>query len=206
MRLVMALVLATTCAPLRASGPQERTSGPDVRCEASREPHVRAYALPERARFDAWVVGHADAYAAFEAMLRAEELHEVVAPWTLWYQGTEWRAGAYPPFAEPPRATWTSIVPTLRLLRDEVMPVVGALCVVSGYRTRAYNASHGGKPHSKHIGFFGVDVLPARAWERSPLHAALARVHARVGPSRRMGLGLYAGVRFHVDTWGFRSW
>ena len=178
----------------------------EPRCTGETASHLRAYALPERARFDAWLPAHATAYADFEATLRTAGVADVVEPWTLWYQGTSWESGGHPPFVEPPRVEWPAIVPTLRILRDEVIPVTGALCVVSGYRTAAYNATEGGAKSSKHMGFHGVDVLPARAWERQALHTSLKEIHARVGVALQMGLGLYSGVRFHVDAWRFRTW
>jgi hypothetical protein len=199
MRWFFALCMA--CVPVTGSA-----SVPDAPCEGSSQPHLRATTLPERARFDAWLPAHGASFRAFEDTLRAAGVLDVVEPWTLWYQGTSWESGGHPPFVEPPREDWPAIVPTLRILRDAVIPVTGPLCVVSGYRTSAYNASEGGAKASKHMGFHGVDVLPAREWTRAALHGALKRLHVRVGPSRKMGLGLYSGVRFHVDAWRYRSW
>jgi hypothetical protein len=196
------VLLGTLSAGARAATPDGVPAG----CSVAGAPHMAGYALPERARFDAWVPAHAAAFADFEALLRSGGVYDVVEPWTLWYQGTGWENGAYPPFVEPPREVWPAIVPTLRLLRDHVIPATGRLCVVSAYRTRAYNDSHGGKPGSKHLGFHGVDVIPVEPWKADALRKVLRRVHRRVGRPNRMGLGIYTGVRFHVDAWRFRSW
>lgn len=72
----------------------------------------------------------------------------------------------------------------------------GPVRVMSGYRTRAYNASVGGAPGSFHIygpGRQGVaaDVVPATG---TP--AQWAQLLETTGPG---GLGIYAG-HVHVDT------
>ena len=41
---------------------------------------------------------------------------------------------------------------------------------------------------------------------REELHKMLWQVYNKAGKENNMGLGLYSGVRFHIDTCGFRNW
>jgi hypothetical protein len=142
--------------------------------------------------------------AAFEAWLEAQGVGGIVPAWHLWRQGTDWRALGHPPFAVPPRDLWPGIVPTLRVLRDEVIPRVGPVEVVSGFRTYRYNQLAGGSAGSRHRWFEAVDVVPRAPWPRVVLHARL-RAWWR-DTAAPIGLGLYARTRFHVDTWRHRTW
>lgn len=145
-------------------------------------------------------------FAAFEAHLQEEGVGEVVPAWTLWRQGTDWRSVDQPPFAAPPRETWGAIVPTLKVVRDDVVPVVGPVEVVSAWRTETYNAKAGGSAGSRHKWFEAVDLQPQRSWERTALHDRLLELWRTRGPKVRMGLGLYDFTRFHVDTHRHRRW
>lgn len=147
-----------------------------------------------------------DSYREFVDYLEREGVADVVAPWHLWRQGTDWRDLEEPGFAQPDVAMWPAMVPTLVVLRDDVIPVTGAVRVVSGFRTERYNERAGGASGSRHKSFEAVDVVPLWPWTRSRLHTRLRTLFEDVGPDRRMGLGLYSGVRFHVDTHRFRTW
>jgi hypothetical protein len=174
-----------------------------------RSPRPVVYDTPDQARFDAFLAeqpGHRESYAAFVAFLGEQRVGGVVPPWHLWRQGTDWRSVDEPPFAVPPRDQWAGMVPTLELLRDEVVPFTGPLEVVSGFRTETYNRKAGGAKGSRHQWFEGVDVVPVQSWERGALHAALVPWWKQRGAPKRVGLGLYEGVRFHLDTWKYRTW
>jgi hypothetical protein len=68
------------------------------------------------------------------------------------------------------------------------------------------NPCLGGARASKHLAFAALDMEPAQPLSRSDLIARLCPLHARRGPARAMGLGIYGGTRFHIDTSGFRRW
>ena len=188
------------------------TSAPPAEAAAPRRAPVAAAAstpdlAPARADFDAWLAGgHAAAFTRFESLLTAHGVANVLPAWTLWYQGTDWKKLGLPAYAEPPEAAWTQIVPTLRLVRDVVVPAVGPVQVRSGFRTPDYNARAGGASRSQHLDFTGLDLVPERTWSRADLHASLVATHGVHGAGRRMGLGLYSGLRFHVDTARYRRW
>ena len=167
------------------------------------------YSVPSRSAFDAWLaedVTRQSAYDDFEHLLDRERVSDVVEPWTLWCQGSEWKETGHTQFAVPQRDQWTAIVPTLRLVRDRVVPVVGSVRVVSGFRTPQYNSDAKGAKLSSHLGFGAVDLVPVRPWTREDLHAALLRAHEDAPEAEKMGLGLYSGVRFHIDSRRKRRW
>jgi hypothetical protein len=163
---------------------------------------------PSERRFERFVAegDHSGEYEAFVALLTAEGVADVVPPWHLWRQGTDWRGLDEPAFAVPPREAWPAIVPTLRVIRDDVVPRVGPVEVVSGFRTEVYNARADGAKGSRHKWFEAVDVVPEERWERDALHVVLLDLWTTDGPSTKMGLGLYGGTRFHIDTHRHRKW
>ena len=203
MHLVIALLFALAMLSPAGAAP---TSGGRTKAAPAASASASDLA-PARADFDAWVAdGHAAAFARFETLLTAHDVANVLPPWTLWYQGTDWKKVGLPAYAEPPEAAWKQIVPTLRLVRDIVIPAVGPVEVRSGFRTPDYNARAGGASRSQHLDFTGLDLVPARTWTRADLHASLVATHGVHGAERRMGLGLYSGLRFHVDTARYRRW
>jgi Peptidase M15 len=131
---------------------------------------------------------------------------DVIEPTSLLRQGSDWLDINEPPFALPPRRHWPNMVATLKLIRDEVIPTIGPVDIVSAFRTESYNRKAGGSQKSKHQSFCGVDLVPRSNIGRTELIEELHNLHARLGPASNMGLGIYSGVRFHVDTCGFRRW
>ena len=171
--------------------------------------HLRSLDTPTASDFDDWLgaePSRAKEYTDFVALLHSEKLDRVVPPAHLWRQGTDWRTVQHPPYAAPPRALWPAMLPTLRLLRDEVIPLVGPIVVVSGFRTAEFNAAAGGAPGSRHKNFEAVDLVPRLPWTRARLHRRLLAWWTEDGPALQLGLGLYAGTRFHVDAWKHRRW
>jgi len=150
--------------------------------------------------------GRAEQLQKFDAFLRANNVADVVPSWTLWRQGTDWAEVGQPAFEAPPQDQWPAIVPTLRLLRAEVVPLVGEVEVVSAWRTPAYNSVAGGAASSRHLHFEAVDVQPQKNWVRADLHTTLLTHWRAIGPKTAWGLGLYERTRFHVDTHRHRKW
>jgi hypothetical protein len=145
-------------------------------------------------------------YNHLDAWLAAEGVGDIVPTWHLLRQGTDWEEASLPAFAIPPRHMWPAMVPTLVLIRDEVVPRVGAVEVVSGFRTDRYNAAAGGSSGSRHKQFEAVDLMLSRWRPRWLLHGQLRGWYAEQGDAQKLGLGMYSGVRFHVDTWRYRTW
>lgn len=145
-------------------------------------------------------------FGELSQFLKESGVADATAPENLLRQGSDWLDIHEPPFAIPPQDYWNNILPTLKLIRDEVVPVIGPVDIVSAFRTERYNRKAGGARKSKHKTFCGVDLVPVSNISRPELIDELRNLQARLGPESHMGLGIYSGVRFHVDTCGYRSW
>lgn len=161
----------------------------------------------DAALFAQWARG-ADApeVAAFRRFLEQEGVADVVPLAELLRSDARWRRCDLAPFAVPPREQWRNVAPTLRYLRDHVVPVVGGVRIVSAYRDPAANRCFRGASASRHLRFAALDIQSATSLDRTALVARLCRLHARTGQRYAVGLGIYKGVRFHIDTSGFRRW
>ena len=190
MRLLAALILSTGCASAHQNSLRDATHAPD------------------REQFDTWLDEEdlAADYAQFVGVLKDGNVHEVVPPWQLLRQGTDWAVVNHPPFAMPPRELWTAMGPTLRFIEDELIPRIGPVEVVSGFRTQSFNAQAGGSTGSRHLTFEAVDLVPLKRHTRRSLHQELESIHDTHSQEHSLGLGLYQNTRFHVDTWKARRW
>jgi len=121
-------------------------------------------------------------------------------------QGTDWKLNKKSVFVLPDRKHWDNMVRTLQLIESEVIPVLGDLVPVSGERSEEYNAISGGANKSMHLNFCALDLVPEKTMDRKELHKQLQEIHHKIGKKYDMGLGLYSGLRFHIDTCGYRQW
>ncbi len=172
------------------------------------EPAPAVDGVAGRAEWEAFVADPANRldYARFQGYLAGWSVDDVVPAWHLWRQGTDWQKLGEPAFVAPPDDQWAAIVPTLVVIRDRVVPEVGPIEVVSGFRTEVFNARADGAAGSRHKWFEAVDVVPRAPWERQELHRELLDLWVGEGERLQMGLGLYQATRFHVDTHRFRRW
>lgn len=138
--------------------------------------------------------------------LRRQGVGDITAPENLLRQGTDWLDIGQPPFAIPPQEQWQNMVPTLEVIRDHVVPAIGPVDILSAYRNDEYNRRAGGSRGSKHKVFCGVDLVPRSNIGRGELIEELRAMHSRLGSESKVGLGIYSGLRFHIDTCGYRSW
>lgn len=171
-------------------------------------PIRHSFSVTDDDLFAGWRAGKAKGeVVAIEAYLAREGVGGVLPLGDILRSDARWRrcAGA-DPFAVPPRALWHEMVPTLRYIRDEVVPAVGPVRVVSGYRDPAANICFRGEKASKHLRFAALDLMPQAKLDRAALVAKLCPLHVRTGTAKRVGLGIYAATRFHIDTAGFRRW
>jgi hypothetical protein len=155
-------------------------------------------------------------YAAFQAVLQQEGVAGIVPTWQLWRVDAHYAARCGTDFfATPPKERWRDIIPTLRLLRDEVIPVTGPLDVVSGWRSPAINACVNGASRSKHLEFKALDLVATNRRDRRNLYADLCALQSVTGRKSGMGLGAYFDPsdlsrntegRFHIDASGYRTW
>ena len=143
---------------------------------------------------------------AFNDYLGSSGVAGVVPTWQLLRTASSWQRCGAQPFEVPPTTEWPHIVQTLRYVRDHVVPAVGPVEPVSGYRNPLLNVCAGGAPASAHKHYSAVDLVPLRPTTREQLMATLCAVHGTRGNDYRVGLGFYAFLRFHVDTTKFRRW
>lgn len=155
-------------------------------------------------------------YAAFQGMLQSEGVAGIVPTWQLWRVDAQYasRCGEdY--FAMPPKDRWRDIIPTLRLLRDKVIPVTGPLEVVSGWRSPAINACVNGASRSRHLEFKALDLVATTRSNQPKLFKDLCAMQRASGSKSALGLGAYFDPsdpsgntegRFHIDASGYRTW
>jgi len=122
------------------------------------------------------------------------------------HQGSSWREFELLPYAMPPDSLWPLIIPTLKLLQEEIIPLVGEVEIVSGFRTPGYNELAGGASRSRHLFFQAVDVVPLTQIPERKLKKRLRKFWYKHGEQYNLGLGLYDYTRFHIDTWKYRNW
>ena len=130
-----------------------------------------------------------------------------VAPtWQLLRTASDWRKCGAEPFEIPPQEEWANIVNTLRYVRDHVVPFVGPVEPVSVFRNALLNRCAGGAPESVHRSMSAIDFVPLQPIGREDMMRRLCGEHQREGPRFNAGLGFYAKMRFHVDSWKYRTW
>jgi len=163
-----------------------------------------------KADFEAWLARSPAQRAeaeAFRSYLRSQGLDQIVPAWQLLRTSSSWRQCAAGAFEVAPRDKWPHIAATLRFVRDEVVPAVGPVEALSAYRNARLNACSDGAPQSAHRHFFALDLSPVRAHvTRASMVRDICRAHARDGRVHNAGLGFYSGMRFHVDSNGYRKW
>ena len=142
----------------------------------------------------------------FNDYLETYQVSGIVPTWQLFRTATSWQKCWAQPFEIPPTSEWPHIVQTLRYVRDYVIPAVGPVEPVSGYRNPSLNVCAGGAPESAHKHYSAIDLVPLRPTTREQLMRTLCGVHGRRGLAYEVGLGFYAFIRFHVDTVKYRRW
>ena len=143
---------------------------------------------------------------SFEAWQQAAGVRNVLPTWQMVRTASMWRECGGEPFEVPPFTLWPGMVKTLKFIRDHVIPAVGPVEAVSGYRNPALNACAHGAPGSAHRAFFAIDLVPLRPTTRRQLFNEICPAHVRYGPAAGAGLGFYQFTRFHIDTRSFRRW
>ena len=145
--------------------------------------------------------------AAFRARLSAEGVEGIVPVWQLIRTSSSWRQCGADPFEVAPREKWEHITTTLRFVRDEVVPAVGEVEALSAYRNERLNRCSAGAPQSAHRNFFALDLTPVNPRvNRGAMIRQICAAHASDGRAYNTGLGFYTGMRFHVDSNGYRKW
>ena len=159
--------------------------------------------------YRAWVAGDPSRpvyVKAFNAYLVTYGVGGVVPTWQLLRTASHWQRCSAQPFEVPPTAAWPNIVAALRYVGAYVEPRIGQVEAVSVYRNPALNACAGGAQESTHKTLGAVDMVPLVPTTREALMTRLCDLHLASGERFWIGLGLYKGLRFHVDNRKFREW
>jgi hypothetical protein len=93
---------------------------------------------------------HATQVKAFNDYLATWQVAGILPTWQLLRTATSWQKCGGQPFEVPPTTEWPHIVQTLRYVHDYVIPAVGPVEPVSGYRNPVLNQCAGGAPESAH--------------------------------------------------------
>lgn len=158
-------------------------------------------------------------YAELEEFLSRNGVMNVVPTWQLLIPDVDSSSEKCPveTYVFPPKELWHNVVPTLQLIRSDVIPVVGAISIKSGYRSPTFNKCVGGAKNSVHTTFSALDVGPIEYSDVEQVFRKMCERWARL-PTVKFGLGAYfdpknptgnAIARFHVDTskvLGRRTW
>lgn len=162
------------------------------------------------ADYQAWLARspqHREQVKQFRDYLAGQQLAEVIPVWQLIRTSSSWRQCAADRFEVAPRDKWDNIVTTLKFVRDEVEPALGKVEALSVYRNETLNRCSNGAPASAHRMFFALDLKPVSDdVSRAGMIGRVCAAHARSGRGYNAGLGFYSGMRFHVDSHGFRKW
>jgi hypothetical protein len=195
MRLLFVLVLFFLAAP---AGAQLFNPAADYVTAGQDEPGYRAWVAADLSR---------PVYVkAFNTYLVTYGVGGVVPTWQLLRTATDWHKCGALPFEVPPTAAWPNIVAALRYVGQYVEPGIGQVEVVSVYRNARLNACAGGAPESTHKTMGAVDMVPLVPITREALMTRLCRIHQASGHRNYIGLGLYKGLRFHIDARKYREW
>ena len=149
---------------------------------------------------------HAAGVRAFNDYLATWGVGGVVPTWQLLRTASDWQKCGAQPFEIPPVEAWPNIVAALRYVGAYVVPALGPVEVVSVYRNPALNACAGGARESTHKTLGAVDMVPLVPISRESLMTRLCVMHRESGERFFIGLGLYKGLRFHIDAKKFREW
>jgi hypothetical protein len=187
--LALAALSATFAAPAAATTLPEGQTKADYLAWLAKDPGARAEVL------------------SFKSYLDAAGVEEVLPTWQLVRTASKWRECSGPRFEVAPMGEWTHIAETLKFVQAHVEPVIGDVEAVSGFRNEELNQCSGGAKASAHRHFFALDLVPANdGLSRTAMIRSICRIHDFRGEDYGIGLGFYAGNRFHVDSKGFRRW
>ena len=143
---------------------------------------------------------------ALKVYLKTHDADGVIPMEQLLRSDVRWKKCQSEPYSSPSKDQWPHIILTLHLLRDKILPLIGPVEAQSVFRNPTINHCIGGAKNSYHMQFFAIDMKPLPAVSRDILIAKLCRFYRNEGKKHNIGLGLYAGTRFHIDTAGYRSW
>ncbi|PMH43290.1 hypothetical protein BCU68_04265 [Vibrio sp. 10N.286.49.B3] len=169
---------------------------------------IQGYKVPSLVAFKGWALLNKNEKRLIEIkeQFLAAGIKETMPLYLVLLQGTDWTHTKSTLFTLPDDKNIPKMINTIRFIQTYIEPEIGLVIPVSGERTAEYNQEAGGASQSKHLSFCALDVVPKDSIDRTVLHEKLLHIFNTVGKKYNVGLGLYSGVRFHIDTCGFRQW
>lgn len=158
--------------------------------------------------FDSWlsISQNAANFAEFKMSLNSFRLSEVLDPISLLRTASDWERCKAVEFEVPPKASWSQLHQTLRLLQElKSRSLLPAGEPVSVYRHPTLNKCAGGADNSAHLRASAIDFSPSPQVTKEQL-AGLCRFWRSDGHKWKMGLSQYSSGRIHIDTAGYRTW
>ena len=160
--------------------------------------------------YSAWLGegDNAQRVAMFERELAARGLTGIVPTHEILRTAIDWERCGASPFELPDQSYWRGAFDSLGVIKSDLVPLLGAVEIVSGYRHATLNQCAGGAPSSVHREFGAFDAFATAAPSREEMIAKLCDWHAKRGTPLRAGLGIYQGKKFHIDVGmrGHRHW
>lgn len=156
-------------------------------------------------------------YNSLVQYLTEQKVLDVIPTWQLLTPDIESSTELCPidTFVIPPKELWPNAVPTLQLIRSHVIPYIGPVRMVSGYRPPTFNKCIGGAKNSVHMTFSGFDIVPVQFIDTASVFGKMCSQWALLPTNLKFGLGAYfdplknllnSAARIHVDTFGRRTW
>jgi hypothetical protein len=163
---------------------------------------------PSETEYLQWQKDPENARKASELRIYLSEkgVADVFPPQQLLSSDVMWRLCMADQFNVPPKKDWPHIVQTLRLVKSEIISLVGKVEALSVYRSPPINRCIHGASQSFHLSFHAIDMQTKDPISRAHLIEKLCRLHRNKGKSLNMGLGIYTAQRFHIDAAGYRTW
>jgi hypothetical protein len=206
MHKLLAILVSLFAAPSAAQAPVPVPVAPPATYDAA-APYITAG--QDEPGYRSWFLAapwRAGQVRQFNDYLATYQVAGIVPTWQLFRTATAWKDCGDEPFEIPPTSEWPNLVQTLRYIHDYVIPAVGPVEPVSGYRNPHLNKCAGGAPDSAHKHYSAIDLVPLRPITREQLMRALCVAHSEHGAAYGAGLGFYAYLRFHIDSTKFRRW
>ena len=161
-----------------------------------------------QAAIDSWlsVSQNAATFAEFKMSLSSVDPNDVLDPTLLLRTASDWKRCKAVEFEVPPKASWSNLHQTLRLLKElRFRSLLPAGEPVSVYRHRTLNKCAGGADNSAHLRASAIDFSTSPQFTKEQLEG-LCRFWRSDGHKWNMGLSQYSSGRIHIDTAGHRTW
>lgn len=156
-------------------------------------------------------------YLEYEKFLKSQNAYGIFPTWQLLLSDTEYISPLCQSnkFVLPPKKYWKNSVKTIKFIEKNIIPKIGKVKIVSGFRPSDFNKCIGGAPKSKHLEFGAFDLVSVEHDANDRLFNNLCEIWRKTNNNFGFGLGAYwdklgkisnPSGRFHIDTFGKRTW